>query len=101
MAVPRFKVTYNDNREVEVRVSPKAQVMFERHFQKTMTEYGRNPGAEHIYFMAWAGLHCAGMEGNDFETFLAKIKEAEPIDPDAEEESDPTRTAPGLEPSSS
>jgi hypothetical protein len=99
VAVPRFKVTYQDGKELEVRVSPKAQVMFERHFQMTMSAYGKNPGAEHIYFMAWAGLHCAGMEGSDFETFLDKIQEAEPLDTSVVE-ADPTQTAPGPEPSS-
>jgi hypothetical protein len=100
VAAPRFKVVYLDGREVEVRVSPKAQVMFERQYQLTMSAMGRNPGAEHIYYMAWAGLHCAGMEGSDFETFLDKLKDAEAIDSSVEE-TDPTRTAPGPEPSSS
>lgn len=100
MAAPRFKVTYLDGKEVEVRVSPKAQVMFERHYQMTMSAYGKNPGVEHIYYMAWAGLHCAGMEGSDFETFLGKLQDAEAVDTSAEE-ADPTQTAPGPDPSSS
>lgn len=100
MAAPRFKVVYLDGKELEVRVAPKAQVMFERHYQMTMSAYGKNPGMEHLYYLAWAGLHCAGMEGNDFDTFLGKIQEVEPAD-ESVMEADPTQTAPGPEPSSS
>ena len=100
MAVPRFKVTYQDGRELSVRVAPKAQVMFEEHFNMTMSEYGKNPGMKHLYFLAWAGLHCAGMEGAEFTVFLSNIAEVSPVDA-VEEEADPTRTAPGPEPSSS
>ena len=100
MAALRFKVTYQDGKEFEVRVSPKAQVLFERHFQKTMSSFGKDPGAEHLYYLAWAGAHCAGMEAADFETFLDKIKDAESLD-SAVEEADPTRAAPGSEPLSS
>lgn len=99
MAAPRFKITYSDDRQLEVRVSPKAQVMFERHFQKTMSAYSRDPGAEHLYYLAWAGVHCAGMEPADFEEFLNKLQDVEPLD-SAVAEADPTQTAPGQGPSS-
>jgi hypothetical protein len=100
VAVPRFKVTYKDGKELEVRVSPKAQVMFERHFKQTMSSFGKDPGAEHLCYLTWAGLHCAGMEGEDYETFLDKLADVDPVDASGEE-ADPTQTAPGPEPSSS
>lgn len=100
MAAVRFKVTYVDETVREVRVSPKAQVLFERHFKLTVSDAARNTSAEHLYYQAWAALHCAGMESNDFETFLGLISDVDPADT-PEDAADPTRKAPGPEPLSS
>lgn len=101
MAAPRFKVTYRDGKVVEVRCGPKAQVTFERHFKATMSAFAKDPGAESAYYLAWAGLHCAGMESLEFDLFLDAVDDIDPIAPDEEAEPDPTRRAPGPEPSSS
>ena len=98
MAVPRFKVRYQDGRELEVRVMPKAQVMFETHFNTTMSVVATNPSATQGYYLAWAALHCAGMEGREFDPFIEAIEEVIPQQP--EETPDPTQTAPSPEPSS-
>lgn len=102
MAAIRFTVTYLDDTKKEVRVSPKAQVMFERAYSTGMSKALKEPSAEHLYYLAWAGLHCAGMEARDFETFLAAISDVEAPDADAGEgeDEDPTRTGPGPDPSS-
>lgn len=102
MPVPRFAVTYTDGKKCHVRVSPKAQVIFERQYKITMSRSMSDASAEHLYYLAWAGLHCAGMEGRDFDAFLDAI--ADVVAPDDEEDSDdgdPTRSAPGPAPSSS
>lgn len=101
MAAPRFKVTYRDGQVVEVRCGPKAQVLFERHFKATMSAFAKDPGAELAYYLAWAGLHCAGMEGMEFEPFLDAVDDIEPVAVDEAAEPDPTQTTPGLAPSSS
>src|SRR5689334_7001360 len=89
--VPRFKVKYQDGKVLEVRVMPKAQVMFERQYTTTMSKLANDVSAEHGYYLAWAALHCAGMEPTDFETFLGSIEEIESIDTDEVEEVDPTQ----------
>jgi hypothetical protein len=101
VAAPKFKVKYKDDRTVEVRCGPKSQVMFERHFKVTMSAFAKDPGAEYAYYLAWAGLHCAGMEGMEFDPFLDAVEDIDAIAPDEMEEPDPTRRTPGPEPSSS
>jgi hypothetical protein len=99
MAAIRFAVTYKDDRKVEVRVSPKAQVMFEEKFDVGMGALSSQSMMKHLYYLAWAGLHCAGMEPNDFDTFLGQIEDVEGVE--SGENEDPTRNAPGTDPSSS
>lgn len=99
MAAPRFKVTYQDGTEREVRVMPRAQVMFERHFTTSMSSLADQPSAERGYYLAWAALHCASMESRDFEAFLDALEDIENVGGD--DEADPTKTGPGPEPSSS
>lgn len=92
MAAPRFKVKYQDGKVLEVRVMPRAQVMFERQYATTMSRLAGDVSAEQGYYLAWAALHCAGMESNDFETFLGLIEEIENNDVKEDiEEVDPTR----------
>ena len=100
MAVPRFTVKYLDGRSVNVRVMPKAQVMFERHFSTSMAKLAADPSMEKSYYLVWAACHCAGMEGNDFDTFLGLIEDIESLDTDEVQEEDPTQRDPGPEPSS-
>jgi len=92
MAAPKFKVMYQDGKIVEVRVTPRAQVEFERHFNLTMSSLSTNPSAQHGYWLAWRALHCAGMEGREFDAFLDVIEEIEAIEGDGE---DPTNPGPG------
>lgn len=79
----RLHVDYSDGRGVDVRVSPRAYVMFERQYQRTVTG---ELGAESIYYLAWASLHQAGAEARTFDEFVdaiddASLAEVEPVDP--------------------
>ena len=89
MAAPKFKVVYQDGRTLEVRVTPRAQVEFERKFNTTMATFGGNPSVEHGYWLAWRSLHCAGMEGKEFDPWLDSIEEIEGIEGDGEDTTNP------------
>lgn len=82
MAAPYMKVTYMDGREVVVRIGPKTQVLFERHFPAmSMLDYGRGRGRriEHHYFLAWAALTEAKEETREFDAFLEVLEDAETV----------------------
>jgi len=85
-----LRVTYNDGRKVEVIASPKAQVQVERHFKISLAD-DNTRRVEHVYFLAWASLHYAGQEPNDFENFLGSIEDVEVTDA---VEPDPTQADP-------
>ncbi|MFD6069443.1 hypothetical protein [Amycolatopsis lurida] len=103
MARVKLKVTYSDGRVVESIVSPKAEVDFERHFGTSVIKAGRDMHQQYYYYLAWAGLHHAGREAADFDTFLGQIDEV--VDAEAQEESGeepgPTKAARRPETSSS
>jgi hypothetical protein len=76
-AVARLKVSYLDGRTVEALAGPRAQVATERHFGKSFQEIGQTGSVEAIYFLAWAALHFAGKESQDFDHFLDSIEGVE------------------------
>lgn len=92
MALLRMKVTYADNREVTIVISPRAQVETERHFKGTDGAANNRIGSH--YYLAWAALRAAGKESSEFESFLDMVADVEEIDPTEEDEknSDPTQT---------
>lgn len=80
----RLKVTYRDGREVEAPISPRAEVEYERHFDKPITTMADR--LEYYYWLAWKALDLSGEHPGDFETFLSAIDnveavQAEPADP--------------------
>lgn len=96
----KINVTYSDGRVVESKVSPKAEVEFERRFDVSINAAGRDMHQEYYYWLAWAGLHFAGKEPADFDAFLSTIDTAENVkDEEAQLPEDPTQPAPKLEPS--
>lgn len=101
MARVKLKVTYCDGRVVESIVSPKAEVDFERHFGTSVNKAGRDMHQQYYYYLAWAGLHYAGREPNDFDTFLGTIDEVENVEEGTGEEPGPTKAARQPETSSS
>lgn len=91
MASRWLEVFYVDKRPpVKVRIGPKAEVLFERHFQTTMSKAGQEISAEHLYYLAWAAMHAAGQEAADFESFLDMLEDVEPATGDSV---NPTQTA--------
>lgn len=90
MALLKMKVTYADAREVEVIVTPRAQVETERHFKGT--DQAGNQRIQSHYYLAWASLHYTGKEAGDFESFLDVVADVEEIEPVVEDEktTDPT-----------
>jgi hypothetical protein len=103
-----MKVSYNDGTDVVVRVSPKVQVQFERHFKKSMFDYGLSPLQEENFYLAWLALRDAGKDcPDDFEAFLDLIDDVDPVRDTPTEpnegvnpEPDPTRRVPQPENSS-
>lgn len=91
MALLKMKVTYLDEREVTVIVTPKAQVEVEDYFKGT--EGAQSHRIKSHYRLAWSSLHYAGKEPADFDTFLAMIADVEEIDPKIADEkaTDPTQ----------
>lgn len=96
-----MKVTHNDGSEVVVRVSPKAQVQFERHFGKSMFDYGMRPSQEENFYLTWLAVRDAGLDApGEFEAWLDLIDDVDPVSDTPEKpnegvnpEPDPTRTA--------
>jgi len=74
MAV-KLKVTYIDERVVEVIASPRAQVMTEQY----LGGYGEARQVEGGYYLAWASLHKAGKESANYETWLDQIADVEEV----------------------
>jgi len=90
----RMRVHWADeSREpVEVKITPKVQVMVEHHFDTSLVDLGR---VEHVYYMGWAALKAAGKDPGEFDTFLDQIEDVERVDG---EEVGPT--SPGPQPGS-
>lgn len=86
-----MNVGYTDGRKVKVRIGPKAEVAFERHFQISMSQAAKDISAEKLYFLAWAALHHAGKEALDFDSFLDVLED---VDMDTSEESSVGPTGP-------
>jgi hypothetical protein len=93
----KMKVHYKDERgEVEVNVGPRAEVALERQYEIAASDATHN---EHVYYLAWAALHFAGLEPSEFDAFLDSIEDVNPVE--EEPEKGPTRRAPRRTASSS
>lgn len=106
MASIYLKVEYADGRMDTVRVGPKAQVLYERHFGEGFYSYSADPRTEKLYFMAWQSLELAGQKPPEFEEFLDLLEEVtvkrdtpdDPVDDEAvNPEPDPTQKAQPLD----
>lgn len=100
MAAPYQRVTYVDGREVVVRIGPKSQVAWERHFQKSMLDYRTSRTIEQNFWLTWHALNEAKEETREFDDWLGVIDEVKavidtPENPVGDEavnpEPDPTR----------
>lgn len=97
MAVLKVNVTYDDGRDVEVRVTPAVQVAFEREYSIGLAKASQDMRNEYMYFLAWKGLQLTGREDNDFDAFVATIED---VDVNRSEKSDPTESGPSPDSSS-
>lgn len=98
MAIRKARIVYNDGREpVEVIASPRAQVATERHFKQSL---GVSMNMEHVFYLAWAAAHYAGIEPRDFESWLDVIADVEPVATEGKQGADPTPAAPSPDKSS-
>jgi hypothetical protein len=74
----KFKVIYNDGREVEGWAGPRAEVEIERKFDISADKVSRN---EHLYYLFWAGLFYAGQETREFDDWLVDVKDWDLLEP--------------------
>ncbi len=89
----KLKVTYDDGRELVVLASPRAQVETERHFRgQGIVEINQ---VEAGYYLAWASLHFAGKEADEFEAWLNHIDDVDDVTKTVQDEisGDPTPKA--------
>lgn len=89
MAVLRVKVTYSDDKEVEVKVTPKVQLAFERQYGLGLPQASKDMRNEYLFYLAWRALQFAGHETRDFEEFVDSIDDVDIAGRDAE---DPTKS---------
>lgn len=74
MRSKKMSVYYADGRVANVTLTPRAQVMTERHFGASLLELKT---VEQAYYMAWAALTSQGLETHDFEEFLNLVDDVE------------------------
>lgn len=80
----RLKITYDDGRVVEAKVTPKVEVAVEKHFNIGLAAIQDDMHAEYLYYMGWAAVHHGGMEGDNFEKFLDKLEDVDLVKFDPE-----------------
>jgi len=91
----KVKIYYTDGTDVEVKISPRAQVNTERHIGgdwQTMAILS-------VYRMAWEALRGRDKDTADFETWLDLVEDVEQLE--EKKDSDPTESAPSTDSSSS
>lgn len=71
MASVYMRVTYTDSATAVVRVGPKTQIAFERHFDVAMFNYNRR--LEHTYWMCWHALHETKPDTPEFNDWLTDV----------------------------
>lgn len=110
MASFYFEVAYADGRKEVVRVGPKAQVLYERHFGTSFWTYTEERRVEHLHYMTWQALQVAGQTVPEFDDWIDLVEDVstkvdtpeDPVDDRAvNPEVDPTQKAQQPETSSS
>lgn len=87
MPATKLKVTFTDQREVEVKISPRAQVNTETHIGG---DWGRMAILS-LYHMAWGTLRKSDPENTpDFDTWLDTVEDVTEV-----ETAKPDPTEPG------
>lgn len=75
MAVLNVKVTYDDGSCVDVKITPAAQVAFEREYGMGLNKASNDMRNEYLYFLAWKATQLDGAECQDFESFMGSIED--------------------------
>lgn len=96
MAVLRVQVTYDDGRELEVKVTPAAQVAFERQYGMGLPKASQEMRNEYLFYLAWKALQLSGNESREFDDFVSSIDD---VAVNGNDPSDPTES--GASPDSS
>lgn len=91
MAVLKVKVTYEDGRDVEVKVTPAAQVAFEREYGIGLPKASDDMRNEYLFFLAWKALQLSGNETRGFESFMESIDD---VEVNGRQPADPTESGP-------
>lgn len=77
-----FEIAYKDGRKVKSVAGPKEIVAFERQFSRAIPTDKNDMRLEYLFYLAWSGLHNAGIEPDGFDDFLSKVED---VDGDGEE----------------
>lgn len=71
-------VTYLDGRDpIKVRIGPKAEVMYERHFGVSLYNAKQDISAEHLYYLTWCALRSSLKEKLEFDDWLDLVEEVD------------------------
>jgi hypothetical protein len=89
MGVLRVTVTYADERNVEVKVTPKVQLAFERQYGMGLPKASKDMHNEYLFYLAWKALQFSGQETREFEDFVDSIDD---VDVAGADRADPTRS---------
>ncbi len=91
MAVLRVQVTYEDGKDIEVKVTPAAQVAFEREYGMGLPKASEDMRNEYLFYLAWKALQLSGHEPHGFDDFVASIDD---VMVNGSDVSDPTESGP-------
>lgn len=83
----RYKVVYDDGREVEAVAKPVDIMEYERRYNVSFMQWSDSCPMEHVFFLAWAPLHRTGADPREFDVFMADVASIE----DAPEPAVPTK----------
>lgn len=73
-----LRVTLDTDEVVEVSATPSVIVAFERHFKVGLAgALSADQKMEHLYWLAWKGMHAAGNVVKPFDQWLDTIRNVE------------------------
>jgi hypothetical protein len=75
----KFDVTYQDGTVVQAIALPRDFVAFERQYGKSIAAFGDQTQMEWVFYLAWSPLHRSGREPGDFDSFLDKVEDVQPV----------------------
>lgn len=75
MAVLNVKVTYDDGSSVDLKITPAAQVAFEREYGMGLNKASLDMRNEYLFFLAWKASQLSLGSTCSFETFVGSIED--------------------------